>query len=620
MGEVKPPFFLSQSRIIMILFKNDYRRYKNAILDFKTNNESFLKIAYVFKTMGITNWGFCLTLYQRDLQGVNPFDPNLDERTKYKISLELSWNPWYYFREVCRLPEQGSSEPARFLANRANISMIWCFLCHVDYMLIQPRQTGKSASVDSLMVWLMYLTRNRVRANLVTKDAGLRQENIERLKAIRDLFPKWMFVGDKTDSDNQVGLTYKTKDNVYKTAVAQKSEAGANNVGRGMTAPIFQFDETPFIHNIRITMPAALAAGTAARKQAENAGSYYGNIFTTTAGKRDDKDGSYVYNLLCNGTIWNEQFYDSEDLIELRLKIGMNRGGDGPKNAGLLINGTFSHRQLGLTDEWLREAAANSRGTKDSIDRDFLNVWTMGTLASPLSPEANKRIHASERDPHYVEFSPESYMLRWYIPQADIKSMLASVGTVLGLDASEAVGRDAIAIYLIDVRTLKTLMVATINETNTMVFARFLANFMVEHKRVVLIPELKSTARSIIDALLLDLPGRGIDPLRRIYNTIVSEPELNPDIYRELQRPLASRRPEFYNQFRNTFGFKTNAENRSLLYGNILQLAAKRSGHIIYDQILSREIRGLIVKNGRIDHVASGHDDVCVSCYLSIGF
>ena len=65
----------------------------------------------------------------------------------------------------------------------------------------------------------------------------------------------------------------------------------------------------------------------------------------------------------------------------------------------------------------------------------------------------------------------------------------------------------------------------------------------------------------------------------------------------------------FYDKWKKTFGFMTTGTSRELLYGSVLQNAAKAAGHVVNDRVLSEEIRGLVVKNGRIDHSAGGHDD-----------
>ncbi|EAL70081.1 hypothetical protein DDB_G0274377 [Dictyostelium discoideum AX4] len=76
----------------------------------------------------------------------------------------------------------------------------------------------------------------------------------------------------------------------------------------------------------------------------------------------------------------------------------------GKKGALIMINGTWSYRQLGLDKEWLRDALQNSGVKIKEADRDFFNRWTSGSLRSPLSTELNNIIRDYERDPLWTEF------------------------------------------------------------------------------------------------------------------------------------------------------------------------------------------------------------------------
>ncbi len=604
----------------MILFKSDYQYRANYHIDTQTKNVSFVKIASLYKKMGISNWAFPLVLYQPELVNVDPHDANIAHETAAKVALEAKYNPWYAFREIIKIPVQGTIEPVHFVANRANISLLWCFFNHLDYLLIQPRQTFKSGSVDSLMVYLLFIAGHKININLITKDSILRQENIERLKSIRDYLPYYFYRDNTLDVDNKVALTNHNLLNRYKTAVAQKSAAGANNVGRGMTAPIFHFDEVPFISHIAITLPAALAAGTEAREQARMTNGYYGNIFTTTAGEKTDRDGAFVYKMMDNACVWSERFYDSVNKVDLIDKVIKNRKAIDGFEQSLLINGTFSHRQLGRSDQWLKAAMANSRGDQEQLKRDFLNIWTSGSHYSPLSADINEIIFQSEMEPVHVEVTQDNYLLRWYVDKNDKDNFLNDNHFVLGLDTSEAIGRDAIGLVLSDIRDMRTIMSANVSETNLMCFAHWLADFLCQYPSITLVPEMRSSARVIIDALIIELIAVNIDPLKRIYNKIIDTPEQYESILSDLSKRVEYRDNAVNDVCRKAYGFVTTSKTRQLLFGNNLQLAASRGGSVVFDKVLSKEIRGLVVKNGRIDHIASGHDDVCVAWLLNHWF
>lgn len=598
----------------MILFNNDWTRFATARPDFDTTNESFLRLVSLYGEMGVKNRFFPLALINPDLKGVDPHCGILSEATKIAIGLECRWNMWYFLREVVRIPPVAGPNPIPYKANRGNIATTWAFLNSIDIALIQPRQTGKSVSTDCIMLWLLFIGAGNSIINMITKDDTLRKKNVERIKKLRDLLPAYLVPLTREDSDNQFEVTCKYHQNFYTTGVAQSSESAANNLGRGLTAPIAHIDEGPFISHIGTTLPAALAAATTAREEAKKFGRPYGNIFTTTAGKKDDRDGRFMYDMISGGATWTELFFDCVDRASLVEMVRRNCGG-----RKLIINATFSHRQLGYTDEWLYEAMSQASSFGDAADRDFFNVWTSGTQSSPLTPALNEKIRDSVVEIKHTEITKELYVIRWYLDERELAHAKVTDHFVLGLDTSEAVGRDAIAGVILSVKDMSVVGAFTVNETNLIRFSNALAELMVKYPNMTVIPEKKSTGQMIVDSLLLTLPKHGIDPYRRIFNRIVEESTERQELFKEIQKPGA-RSEAFMDQTKKYFGFNTTSESRNILYSTVLQNSAKKAGHLVRDKALSNEIRALVVKRGRIDHEASGHDDTVIAWLLANWF
>lgn len=596
----------------MILFKKDWIRYPRAIVDYSTKNESFKRMVRLYREMGVDNCLFPLTLMQPELQGVDPHSAILSDETKLKIGMECQYNIWYFLREVVKIPPIAGPHPISYKANRGNLGLTWGFLNNIDCALIQPRQTGKSVSTDCLMVWVLYIGATNTKINMITKDHVLRTKNVERLKKIRDLLPPYLISISNKDTDNQTDLTCKDLDNAYITGVGQTSESAANNLGRGLTSPVSHIDEGPFIRFIGTTIPAALASGTQARAEAAMYNRPYGNIFTTTAGKKDDRDGKYMYNLIHGGAPWNEIFLDAKDKAELFELV--KRNGSGRKR---LLNITMSHRQLGYTDEWLYNAIVETGATDDEANRDFFNIWTSGTESSPLSIELNELIKDSEIDPVWSEISKDSYITRWYVTKEELERLVKETHFIIGLDTSDAIGRDSIGLIIMDSRDLSVVGGATINETNLIRFSKYLADLLIKYSNTILIPEKKSSAQAIIDSLIIHLVRANIDPFKRIYNRVVDNHRENPKEYEEIQTPMNKRNNAFYDKWKKVFGFNTTGQSRELLYGTVLQNTAKSSGHLVKDRQLSTEIRGLVVKNGRIDHSSDTHDDMVIAWMMA---
>jgi hypothetical protein len=598
-----------------ILFDQDWDRYPTAIWDTKTKNETFLEFSALLKSMGVRNHLFMLALMQPELQGVDPFDEaNLTAEQKLAIRVECTFNPWYFIREIMRVPPAAGDVPVPLIANRGNISLWWSFLNHIDYFLVQIRQTGKSLNSDGISVWYQVFGARNARSNLFTK-GDLFKAHIDRLKKLRALLPKYLVRITKKDTDNQKEFTNLAQGNRMVVYIPQKDEDAARNLGRGLTVPHSHTDEIAFLKNVHISLGVMLAGGGAAREEAKRNGLPFGNIFTTTAGMLDSTEGAYAYKMMTSGAEWDDLFYDSVDQQDLYDTVRANS----TNKESLLINGTFNHRQLGFDDQWLRTKIAESRQTGDEVRRDYLNEWTSGTLSNPLSKKLLRKIHDSVTPPLYSEkFEKEKFIIRWQIPEREVKNGILGREMTMGVDTSNATGRDNITGVILDNSTLEVLGVWTVNDSNLQHFSAWLARLIARHPTLTVIGEAKSTWIAILDYLLLHLPIYGVDPAERLYSRVVDEKEESEGGRRRYSAFKADR--DNYRSYRKEFGFPTNGPLREMLYGPIIQEAAKRSGSLVRDKKLQNEIAKLVTKNKRIDHEASGHDDHVISWLMAHWF
>lgn len=607
----------------MILFQEDWLKEENRgpeglgpIVDMETKNKSFLEYAYLLHQMGVKNWYFCLALHDPMLQGVDPFDENLSLEMKKRVGDELSSNPWYYLREVAKVPAAAGYGAVQFRAHRANIGMFWLFMNNVSFFLLQPRQTGKSVVADMINNYLLHYRMFNSDIFLVTLTQQLLSANIERIKEMRDLLPKYTIQKTSADTKAKELYNYPARKNNYITRVSQSSEIAANNIGRGCTTPIQQYDEAAFINYIDVVFPAATAATGAARDLAKERGAPYGTMITTTAGDKMSRSGKYMYEIYQSSADWTEHYFDLQNQEELHNVVRKNsRDGD------LMVGATFNHLQLGFDDEWLRGKIAATKTTdQDKINRDYFNIWTAGGALSPLPPEITQDILMSEKHPEYIQITKDGYIVKWYIKPEDIPRYMRENHCIIGSDTSEAINRDATSFVMINITTLETVMVVTVSEADIIKLADFLVNFMVAFPRTTLVMEHKSTAGTFLETLYTKLPLHDIDPYKRIYNTIVQDRDKDPELFKMITSGYHKRNPNFYTQHKKKFGFNTTAQSRHLLYKDVLQLAARRCRKHIYDKVLSAELRSLEVdeKTGRVDHTADKHDDNVIAWLLAM--
>lgn len=603
----------------MILFKEDWAKYPEAIPDYNTKNKSFLRLAGVYKSMGIDNCEFMLALHDRSLVGVNPRDENLDLETIGRITEELAINPWYFFREVVRLPATAGPDPVPLQGNRGNISLYWLFFNHITSLLIQPRQTGKSVSTDCLMVYLFGIATVSTDISLLTKDDNLRTKNVARVKSVLEELPFYLKFKSGKDTYNTEKISLSKLNNNYMTNVAQASEKAALNIGRGMTNAINHIDEIAFISNIHKTLPALLAASGAARDSAQAAGAYYGNVFTTTAGYLSSESGKFAKGIYDSCLRWSEKLFDCKDLKHLRETIVKNNPS---KHDRVLLE--FNHRQLGYTDDWLRGKISDAMSSGEDAGADFLNLWAEGSESSAIPKNILSIIKASLINEPFTEISRYGYITRWYMPEHQLKNNFNNRKAVACLDTSDAVGSDDIALVIRDVSTGETLGAGTYNETNLISFSEFVCDMLVRYPNLTLIIERKSSGVAIIDNLLRLLPALGIDPFARIFNWVVNDAETNETYYREIvARPTYRRDPSLYVKYRKQFGYATSGAGRSSrdnLYGVALLASTKYTASTVRDAVLVNQLAGLVKKNGRIDHSYGNHDDMVVSWLLGYWF
>lgn len=600
----------------MILFQSDWAKYPSARPDLKTRNKSFLRYAYILNKLGVENNAFHLALYDQTLVGVDPNSDNLTLDQQTRINMELQFNPWYYFREVAAFKGSSNSR-IPYRADRATISLLWTFFNHIDYFLVMMRQRGKSGSSDQLHTYINQIAGRSQNTQIITKDNDLRKQHIQRLKDIRSMLPAFVNTTTQHDADNSIEITNKFYGNHITIAVARANEDDALKAGRGFTSEIFQGDEVPFIKNAHHMFPSALGSTSTARANAAVAGAFFGNIFTTTAGKLDTPEGKYAYKLLNDGMYWNEKLYDCTDRSDVISTIKLHAYGD-----RVLINGTFSYIQLGVSPEELREIIANVGGTVESINRDFFNVWSRGSESHPIyNLKVIQAIKAGEVASSYIQKTVDKYLIDWYYEPEELTETMSKVWHVISIDSSSAIGSDRCGLVITSTVDAGVKGKTAVSETSLLRYAQYVADLMIQYPKTILVIENKSSGQAILDIVSEALLAAGIDPFKRIYSRIIGE-LVGPrgQSYKAIQQNAGIKDYDFFVKNRGDFGFMTTAGSRKHLYDTVLRDASLSVGHLIKDSALIQEIMQLTSKNGRVDHPAGGHDDLTIAWLMGQWF
>lgn len=599
-----------------LLYEEDFEKYPSAIVDYKTRNQDFVRLAALYKEMG-SPWAgrMILSLINPDLQGVDPFNPP-DKATADAVAVECKMNFWYFIREIARDPQGSDEFPLLFKPNRGVIALYWLYFNHIVLFLIMIRQTGKSFGIDWLYIYLLNIGVTKYEIAHLTKDEKLRSRELTRIKSMELTLPWYLKQRKDTDPGNTEVLKVSSLENYFRCYVPNKSPKIADMIGRGMTAGTAGVDELAYIFNNFITIPVMLSATLTAREVAAMKGEPYGTIFATTSGKRDTPEGRYAYRLVHDAAVWSEAFYNVKNRAELE-KIILAACPTTEKK--LHVNCTFNHRQLGKTDKWLRDRLAESiQEDQVQVEADFLNLWPSGSTLSPFTKEVAETIRGSEVSDYYTQFAGDAYALRWYYPEPLIESMLRNTHHILTIDPSDAVGLDGIGVNLLNVVTGEEAMAATISMTNLIRFCQWLADFLENNLNVTLICERRGSGSTIMDYLLLYLSAKGINPFTRMYNTVVQDADIYEERFKEVQGYLNSRE-DLCTKYKKSFGFATSGSgttSRSDLYSKTLNAACKFGATVVRDKTLILQLLGLVIKNGRVDHQDGEHDDQVISWLL----
>lgn len=550
-------------------------------------------------------------------------------RTSYRVRIRYS-HPWELFHNQRRRARAETAMRNLKFNSKLSIRSIvrvedmetQCIeVAHRDHLYVTDgfTVTHNTIGMAALVQGCLRFWMENSMIGQVTKDTALKLETIDAIKEIGNRLPSYLVDVDKNldNPDSKTGIYYAALGNEFKSMVGRNDRKAANNVFRGSTPPMVWFDEPPFIPFIGITVPAVLGAMGTVVEEAERNNQPFGRVFTTTPGNIDDRDGGFIYRLVMESCKWTELMYDALNLDDLKTMVSR-----GCSNEDILsVNCTFTHDQLGKSDEWLRRKIAESRGTKEQADKDYRVIWASGGADSPLTVEQTDAIRDSEMEPTQVVITKDRYQFRWYDDRIDHEAQMAAGNYVLGIDTSEAVGRDAIAMVLTNVRDLAVVGTATINDTNLTRYAIWLCDFLIQYPKITAIVERKSTGTGIMDHLLYVMQSKGIDPFKRLYNRLVDDQTLRKDEYREVMNtPLVRRDTYFYDKFRRDFGFVTDRKRRLELYKDVLMEAVKRGARKVRDKTLAAEIRGLVIRKGRVDHDEGKHDDHVIAWLMTAWF
>lgn len=217
--------------------------YTNYTIQTNTKNLSFIKVYQQLKERNVKNNKFFLRLYDADLLNVDPFSKYLTEQQKSKIITEIRKNPYYYLREIVRIPVPGGLQ--RFELHRGNLAITWAIINSLDFFILLPRQKYKTVSIAATLSWVYHFNTNNTHMLFGNKSLTDSKNNLKRFKDIVENLPQYIkdVILDSKDENNIEKISSALRNNKIDVAGPQISVQEADKAGRGMSLPIWWQDE-----------------------------------------------------------------------------------------------------------------------------------------------------------------------------------------------------------------------------------------------------------------------------------------------------------------------------------------------------------------------------------------
>lgn len=591
---------------------NRIKRIGNKFYDVGTANKSFLQVAKDLKSLGIHNYYFMLEIYDYSLVNIDPYAENLTKDQISRIMTECTRNPWYYLREVCRIPDQGGVG-IPFKANRGNIAQTWLTLHGIDSWLCLPRQQGKTISFLCLLSWAYSFGTNNSTFIFVNKDSGNAKENLQRLKDIIDCLPEYLRFDQilEEDENGKVKLVKAArnatsmKHPITKNRIIIKPKAtsyeSALSLARGLTSNVLHFDEPEFTPYIKTIIENSVSTFETAARNAKKNGAIYCRAFSCTPGDLDTSMGQEAQEVLSHTTKWSEHMYDmrydstNDDNNEL-LQYVKNNGGNG------IVYIEYSYKQLGLTDEWLRNMY-NKIQNPIVVKREILLQRIRGSSDSPFDQEDIEYL-ASMIQP----VIDEMYILDHF--RFDIYKKLERLTPYLvSIDCSTGTNGDSNAITIINPYTVRPdaeFKCPYIGETQ---FEKLIIELVQQHiPRACIIIERNSVGDGIIDHLLNS-------PIRsNLYF------DKNKDLVEENLADASNNVSMLKRQGeqKKYYGVYTNNQSREDMFAILFRRMAEFKDDFVTKNITDDIAHLVRFKSGKIAAAEGAHDDSIMSYLIGM--
>lgn len=585
-----------------------------------TKNTSFLNVRDQLKMRGIKNNSFFLILLNPLLEHVDPYDPNITTQEALMVAEECQLNIFYFLREVARIPEQGG-RLTMFRLDRGTLAALYCFYHNQNFYLVKPRQTGKSVGIDAFLAWAFKwgITNGGFAFSGNTEKTAT--DNLRKMKGIINTLPPYLAKLGTEQMDTYGKIQRKTNNvKSYREPVSNNSavvsrtainETVAEEIGRGETHNFEFYDEAEFTKFIEtIVQVSGMAFNTASVNAIAN-GAHSCRIFATTPGDLGDRTRCQsALKIVNTSLVWDERFYDIpvEEFKEMARRGRPYTDEDGIYHEGYnVVYIEYSYQQLGLGEDWFRNACMNVGGDKSKIRREILLKRFSGVNNSPFTEEDITALEEGCRQPVKKITLMTLYDLLFYKDPSEIVKQRVHI---IAVDPSDGIGQDNYAITVIDPYTLETVMEFRNSYVDPQRFVKLMEYLVSKFfSKPIIAIENNRNGRTLISFF----DGHWLE--KYLYST----PEANMDtaLIRDdldekgfVEEKLARRRFK---------GVATTKTSRQMMM-QILTDTVKFKKNLLNTRYIVDDIKHLVVVNDVIKAEAGEHDDSimswCIGMYV----
>jgi hypothetical protein len=575
--------------------------YDDYVIHTTTSNKSFIQMFKTLKSLGIENNKFFLRLYDKDLMHVDPLSKRLTHEQKTKVINEIIRNPYYYIREVVRIPAPGAN--LKFELHRGNLAITWAIFNNINQIVVLPRQRGKTISIAVALSHIYHFgttNTNMIFSNKSGKDA---ENNLKRLKDITLLLPDYLkeSILSPKDANNIEYIWSYSRNNRILTSGEPRGAEEADKMGRGQTVPEVWYDEYAFLKYNSIIYAAAGPAQSRIAEVAKANGKPHSKIISTTPNNIDVPAGEECYKMIQESAKFIEKMYDW-NRNEIDNYIQQNSNND-------FIYIEFTWQQLGLTEEWYRKECRVLNNKLLLIRRELDLEWTKSSDNSVFSEEQldvigsyhNRDYTIMELKPKFRIFNEElnqeetvnrTYFMNVYRPLNPKKTYL------VGCDVGGGLGRDNSTMVVVDPEDLMPVAIFKNNKINTSYFTSLIEYVMEEVLPLsIFIIERNNYGLNVIDTLVRTKSKR------LFYTYSLQDKDKTKNVTKDNIK----------------YGVDTSVKSREIMFDNLFTLVNEEP-HVLGVDDIYNEVRTLEYnKQGKIEHNDISHDD-CLLGYLIVRY